>query len=121
MIVKEKNQIETVLCDYNIGYRQYSLGSEDGTMDIGHGSTSSKYWLGYLDEFQIFNHVLSPTQIYQLYLLTLSGDTDKSVITMDDTELGDIWECIVTPTSSEQDDESVSSNQLEIINYGRET
>jgi hypothetical protein len=110
--------VDGLLCDYNIGYRQYSLGSDAGTMDIGHGSTSSKYWLGYLDEFQIYNHVLSSDQIYQLYLLTLSGDTDKSVITSDDTKLGDIWECIVIPSSSEQDYESVNSNNLEIINYG---
>ena len=115
---ESKIYVNGILCDHKIGYRQYSLGSEAGTQEIGHGSTSSKFWLGYIDEFQIFNLVLSPKQIYQLYLLTISGDTDKSVITSDDTELGDFWECIVTPTSSEQDYESVNSNELEIINYG---
>jgi hypothetical protein len=115
---ESKIYVNGVICDSNVGYRQYSLGSESGTMEIGHGSTSSKYWLGFIDEFQIFNHVLSAKQIYQLYLLTLSGDTDKSVITSDDTELSDLWECIVTPTSSEQDYDSISSNDLEIINYG---
>ena len=110
--------VDGVLCDYNVGYRQYSLGSDSGTHEIGHGSTSSKYWFGYIDEFQIFNHVLSSDTIYQLYLLTLYGDTDKSVITSDDTEFEDIWECIVTPTSSEQDYDSISSNELEIIYYG---
>jgi len=118
---ESKIYVDGVLCDSMVGYRQYSLGSEAGTMEIGHGSTSSKFWLGYLDEFQIFNHVLSSKQIYQLYLLTLSGDTDKSVITSDDTEFEDIWECIVTPTSSEQDYDSISSNELEIINYGGAT
>ncbi len=113
-----KIYVDGILVDYYDGYRQYSLGSEDGTQEIGHGSTSSKYWLGYIDEFQIFNYVLSSETIYQLYLLTLYGETDKSVITSDDTELGNIWECIVIPTSSEQDYESVSSNDLEIINYG---
>ncbi len=110
--------VDGILCDSYDGYRQYSLGSEDGTQEIGHGSTSSKYWLGYIDEFQIFNHVLSSEQIYQLYLLTLFGDTDKSVITSDDTKLGDFWEVIVTPTNSEGDYDSVNSNELEIINYG---
>jgi hypothetical protein len=102
----------------NEGYRQYSLGSDDGTMEIGHGSSSSKYWLGYIDEFQIFNNVLSSEQIYQLYLLALFGNTDKSVVSSDESEIGDIWECIVIPTSSEQDYDPVNSNELEIINYG---
>lgn len=102
----------------NDGYRQYSIGTEEGSMEMGHGAASSRFWLGYIDEFQIFSHILSSEQILQSYISVLIGDTDKSVLISDETALEDVWECIVIPLNSEQDFESINSNDLEIINYG---
>ena len=68
----------------NDGYRQYSIGTEEGSMEMGHGAASSRFWLGYIDEFQIFSHILSSEQILQSYISVLIGDTDKSVLISDE-------------------------------------
>ncbi len=87
-------------------------------MKLGCGAASSRFWLGYIDEFQIFSRILSPEQILQKYISVIYGDTDKSVMVSDETELEDIWECIVIPSNYEQDYDPINSNELEIINYG---
>ena len=73
---------------------------------------------GSIDEFHIYNRALSAEQIYQNYLCTKDGFSDKSVIVSEETLLGDIWRCMVTPNDSVQDDDAVMSNSLEIVSYG---
>jgi hypothetical protein len=72
---------------------------------------------GVIDEFHIYNRALSAEQIYQNYLCTKYGYTDKSVIVSGETYLGDIWRCIVTPNDSTKDDTPVESNSLQILSY----
>jgi len=73
---------------------------------------------GSIDEFRIYNRALSAEQIYQNYLCTKDGFSDKSVIVSDETQLGDIWRCTVIPNDSNQDDDAVVSNSLVIVSYG---
>jgi len=73
---------------------------------------------GAIDEFRIYNRVLSSEQIHQNYLCTRYGLTDKSVIVSGETRLNDIWGCIVTPNDGIIDDEPVESNILQIVSYG---
>ena len=72
---------------------------------------------GLIDELHIYNRVLSDEQIYQNFLCTKDGDTSKSVIVSEETNVGESWKCTVTPNDGTQDSEPVESNILNIINY----
>lgn len=72
---------------------------------------------GLIDEVRIYNRELSPEQIYQNYLSQKEGYAHQSVIVAEETLLGEIWKCYVTPNNSIQDDELVASNTLTIIPY----
>ena len=72
---------------------------------------------GLIDEFRIYNRALSAEQIYQNYLCTKDGHSDKSVIVSGETYLGDIWKCVVTPNDGTKDDAPVESNSLQIVGY----
>ena len=82
------------------------------------GIKSINNFTGSIDEFHIYNRVLSDEQAYQNYLCTKDGYSDKSVIVSDETLVGNIWSCIVTPNDGAQDDDFVESNSLQIIGYG---
>jgi len=73
---------------------------------------------GYIDEFKIYNRALSAEQIYQNYLCTKDGHSDKSVIVSEETAVENRWKCTAIPNDSIQDDELVQSNILQIMNYG---
>ena len=72
---------------------------------------------GKIDEFKIYNRAFSAEQIYQNYLCTKDGFSDKSVIVSGETSLGNNWSCTVTPNDGIQDDEEVNSNNLQIVGY----
>jgi len=92
----------------------FSHDSADGELDVGGGGG---YWQGYIDEFQVYPRVLSKEQIYQFYLCTKDGDSDKMIIVSEEINVGESWQCIVTPNGEEQDDEPIESNVLEIVDY----
>ena len=99
------------------GNRHYGYGSHSA-LHIGQRTDSSRNWLGMIDEFEVYDHTLSSEQIYQNYLCTKNGFSDKRVIVSEETNVGESWKCIVTPNDGIQDDESVESNVLDVINYG---
>jgi len=110
-----------VYCNGNLsilpGERNFALGSGMGLLEIGHGTASSKFWDGYMDEVEVYNRALSQDQIYQIYLSTKDGDYDRRVIVSEETIIGDTWQCIVTPNDGSQDGTPVESNTLQIVNY----
>ncbi|MEA3458938.1 MAG: LamG-like jellyroll fold domain-containing protein [Candidatus Thermoplasmatota archaeon] len=106
------------LSSEEIGNRNYAMGSGEGSVDIGHGSSSSRFWYGYVDEFEIYDRALSTDQIYQIYISTKDGDSDKRIVVSEETILGDVWQCIVTPNDGTQDGTSIESNILNIVSYG---
>ncbi|MEA2055870.1 MAG: LamG-like jellyroll fold domain-containing protein [Candidatus Thermoplasmatota archaeon] len=99
------------------GNRNYALGAHEG-FTVGHASASSRFWFGYIDELQVYDHVLSREQIYQNYLCTKDGNSDKSVIVSEETSLNNVWQCIVFPNDGLRDGTPVESNTLQIVNYG---
>ncbi len=82
------------------------------------GVASTNNFSGLMDEFHIYDRTLSSQQVYQNYLCTKDGFSDKSVIVSEETSLGNIWRCMVTPNDSIQDDDAVMSNSLQIVSYG---
>jgi len=100
-----------------VGDRNFALGSGTNLLEIGHGTASSKFWDGHMDELEIYNKVLSQDQIYQIYLSTKEGDYTRRIMVSEETSLGDTWQCIVTPNDGVQDGSEVASNILQIVNY----
>jgi hypothetical protein len=98
------------------GNRSFSQGVQDG-LDIGHGTTSSRFWYGWVDEFQLFDRVLSDQQIYQLYLSAKNGVLNTDVMVSEQTYNGHIWQVVVTPNDSVQDGESQVSNPIQLLSY----
>ena len=74
--------------------------------------------IGMIDEVRIYERLLSEEQIYQDYLCSKDSESDLNVIVAEETTVGDIWYCILTPNDQSQDASSISSNQLEITLYG---
>jgi hypothetical protein len=101
---------------YETGYRTYSMGLQDG-LDLGHGTASSRFWWGYMDDFRLYNRKLSTDQIYQLYMSNLLGIIDYDVIVSKETRIGEVWKCIITPNNAIIDDLMIVSNSITITNY----
>jgi hypothetical protein len=99
------------------GYRQFALGAGAGLLELGHGSASSKFWNGIIDELEIYDRALTKEQIYQIYLATRDGSYEQRVIISSLTTNGDSWQCIVTPNDGNIDDTPVESNIIRISNY----
>jgi FlaG/FlaF family flagellin (archaellin) len=99
------------------GDRNYANGAQTG-LHLGHGTASSRFWLGYIDDFQLYGRTLSSSQINQIYLGSKDGFSDARVIVSEETVLGDVWQVVVTPNDGTQDDNAVTSNTLQIVSYG---
>jgi hypothetical protein len=99
-----------------VGYRNYASGVQQG-FDLGHGTASSRFWLGGIDELQIYAHALSADQIDQLYRTSQNGFYNESVIVSEETLLGSIWQCIVIPHDGIQELDYIESNFLQIKSY----
>lgn len=99
------------------GNRNYANGAQTG-LHLGHGTASSRFWLGYIDDFQVYSRTLSSNQINQIYLGSKDGFSDKRVIVSEETALGDVWQAVVTPNDGTQDGTAVASNTLQIVSYG---
>lgn len=99
------------------GERNFALGSGVNLLEIGHGTASSKFWDGYIDELEVYNKALTEEQIYQIYFSTKDGDYSRRVIVSEETRVGDYWQAIVTPNDVVLDDAAVPSNILRIVNY----
>ncbi|RLF28956.1 MAG: hypothetical protein DRN08_04185 [Thermoplasmata archaeon] len=98
------------------GNRHYGRGSQEA-LHLGHRTDSSRYWLGFIDEFHLYDHILSDEQIYQYYLCTKEGYSNNSVIVSEETNIGETWKCIITPNNGTTDGAAVESNTLEIVDY----
>lgn len=99
------------------GNRNYAYGAQNG-FHIGHGTASSRFWLGYTDDLQVYSRTLPPNQINQIYLDTKDGLSDTRVVVSEETALDDVWQVVVTPNDGTQDGTPVVSNTLQIVSYG---
>jgi len=73
------------------------------------------YFKGKIDEVRIYPKSLSPQQIYQRYVETKDGLSNSSTIVQEETEVGDVWKCQVTPSDSYQDGTAKFSNTITIV------
>jgi len=82
-----------------VGYRNYAMGIKDG-LEFGHGTTSSRFWMGYMDEFKIYDRTLSANQIYQDYMSSSVGIINNAIIVAQETRISEEWKCIIIPNNA---------------------
>jgi len=72
------------------------------------------YFKGKIDEVRIYPKSLSQSQIQQHYTETKDGLSNSSTIVYEETNIGEIWRCEVTPNDSHQDGTTKTSNTITI-------
>ncbi|MBE3120957.1 MAG: hypothetical protein IMZ53_16655 [Thermoplasmata archaeon] len=81
--------------------------------------TGESNFTGLIDEVKIYPRDLSPEQLYQNYLCTKDGNTNRSVIVSEEIHLDESWKCFVTPNDGIYDDLTIGDDIfLIIVNYG---
>ncbi|MFW5704347.1 MAG: LamG domain-containing protein, partial [Nanoarchaeota archaeon] len=78
-----------------------------GDLDIGSDGSNS-YFDGYLDDIRVYNYSLSDEQITALY------ESKADVIKSSETEIGEVWQCRVTPFDLEKAGKTYISNNITI-------
>src|SRR5271157_4851010 len=76
----------------------------------GGNSLTSTWFNGMLDELHIYNRTLSPAQVLQCFLQTRNGQSSKSTVVSEETNVGENWTCQITPNDSFGDGQSKLSN-----------
>jgi hypothetical protein len=98
------------------GNINYGAGSHE-SIHIGQRTDGSRNWAGFIDEIKVCNYTLSAEQIYQDYLDMKDGLSRNRVVVSQETNLGDVWMCEITPNNGAQDADATESNLLTIIPY----
>ena len=83
----------------------------DATLLIG-SFGSGNNWSGNIDEPRVYDHVLSPQQIAAMYN---GGSGDINEIVSQQTDVGEDWQCRVTPFSASDEGATAASNTLTIL------
>jgi len=102
-------------CDASTDYDDVYIDQVYVNATVGDIATSN--YSGMIDEFRIYNRVLTAEQIYQNYLCMKDDFSDRSVIVSDETSRYDDWQCNVTPNNISKDGTMVESNTLQIGVY----
>jgi hypothetical protein len=84
--------------------------ASDTSAHIGSYGTSANMQ-GRIDDARIYNFALSPEQISAMYN---GGAGDSNIIVSQETTIGEVWRCDVTPFSSTEAGTTESSNTLTI-------
>ncbi len=87
-----------------------SISYDGNPLDIGGQNNNSLLFNGTIDDVRIYNRSLSSSQIYQIYLDTQDGLSNKSVIVGDETLVNENWTCQVTPNDAYQDGTTLSNS-----------
>ncbi|MBN2101520.1 MAG: hypothetical protein JW716_01465 [Candidatus Aenigmarchaeota archaeon] len=90
---------------------------DDATDDLHIGSVSGVYTFnGTIDDVRIYNHILSPAHIYQIWLDTKDSYSNNQTIVSQETTKGDSWKCELTPNDGLTDGTPENSSSLTIEN-----
>jgi len=96
--------------------RDYGVGNIT-SLTIGQRSDGNDSFYGYIDDFVIYRSTLSPEQIYQIYVDTKEGLSEHRTIVSEETQLGEMWSCTITPNNAQRDSDAIDSEILTIVSY----
>jgi len=114
-----KIYINGVLKSANLGVTGNIDSSVGEPLFIGYssaiGGTANRYLNGRLDDVRIYDRALSPEQALQRYLDSKDGLIGSSTIVAEETTIGEVWKCLVTPNTGSGDGTAKFSNTLTVI------
>jgi len=85
-------------------------------VNIGRRRTeTTRFFNGSVDEVKIYPFTLTPQQISQNYNDSKNGYSNVSKIVKEQTSIGDLWRCEVTPSDGQIDGLTKASNPLTIV------
>jgi hypothetical protein len=82
--------------------------------DGGTARSLTRFFNGVLDEVRIYERALSPMQVSQRYNETKGGVSSSETITWQETNLGDVWRCRITPNDGFGDGNTSNSTALTV-------
>lgn len=92
---------------------EYPLKETNKPLRIGMAAYDSLFELnGHIDDITIWKKSLSVEEINALY------NERADMIVSQETSVGDIWRCAVTPNDGYQDGETLNSNEVQIVAIG---
>jgi hypothetical protein len=101
----------TEISSTNVGSHS-NIATDQGVIIGGYRNV---YWNGSIDEVRIYNHTLSPEQIWANYQAGLAGKSSNQ-ISLNETSLDDEWYCQVTINDGYIDSTTLNSSSVTIIN-----
>lgn len=87
-----------------------------GPFEIAFGSGSD--FIGLVDEVRLYNFEVSAAMATQRFSDTRNGLSSISIISSDDTKVGDQWRCQVTPNDGKTDGSTLSTVTRTIVEGG---
>lgn len=97
-VIQTNNPVGNVFSSYDINIGRYS-------------SLSNYYFNGSIDEIMVFDYMLSPEQIQELYQSGLANHGLEKIVSQE-TSPGDLWQVALTPNDVFDDGLTVLSNNL---------
>jgi hypothetical protein len=76
------------------------------------------FFNGKIDEVRLYPAALSPEQTYQRYSESKGGFSNNSTIVSQETSVGEMWKCEVTPNDATQDGAAKTSSTLTVVSAG---
>jgi len=98
-----------------LGYSGNIQESPEKDLYIGCRYGTSTYLDGIVDEIKLYPFGLTPQQILQNYNDSKNGYSNISTIVKEETTIGDVWQCNVTPSDSAHEGITKASNSLTIV------
>jgi hypothetical protein len=79
------------------------------------GGGRERWFSGLVDDVRIYPKSMSQFQILQRYSESMGGLSNSSTIAGQDTSIGDVWRCQVTPNNGFIDGNSIFTNNLTVF------
>jgi len=82
------------------------------------GGAASRWFKGSLDEIVISPRAFTPGEIMQQYLQSKDGLSNNSTVISQETNIGEKWNCTITPNDSFRDGMPKTSNTVTVLGGG---
>ena len=103
------------LLQATLAYTGNVVDSTGGLLYLGGVNSGSGDFNGMMDEVKIYPIALSAAQIFQNYADSADGVDDSVTIVPQETSVGQVWSCEVTPNDGWQNGDTELSNTLTIV------
>ena len=97
-----------------ISVRTSTIGDEPLFIGSDGSGAENRFLYGVLDEVKIYRRALTPAQARQIYMDSKDGLSGSSTIVSDETNVGEVWKCVVIPNDRYQNGMPSESNEVPV-------